>query len=106
MRKLNTTIEAPKRCCIQIISDVLLQHKALQTRRWLTGLLPELKSRGFITLTIMDLDMHSPQEARAVLDLFEGEISIYEKTDKKTTEKSLIVKRMARQKFSKREIPL
>jgi KaiC/GvpD/RAD55 family RecA-like ATPase len=106
MRKLNTTIEAPKRCCIQIISDVLLQHKALQTRRWLTGLLTELKSRGFITLAIMDMDMHSLQEARAVLDLFEGEISIYEKTDKKTTEKSLAVKRMARQKFSKREISL
>jgi len=106
MRKLNTSIEAPKRCCIQIISDVLLQHKALQTRRWLTGLLPELKSRGFITLAVMDLDMHSLQEARAVLDLFEGEISINEKTDKEITGKSLVVKRMARQKFSKREISL
>jgi len=106
LRKLSPTVKAPRRCCIQIVSDVLLQHKALQTRRWLTGLLTELKSKGFTILSVMDLDMHSLQEARAVLDLFEGEISIYGKTGQKGLGKFLAIKRMARQKYLEIEISL
>jgi len=78
-----------------------LQHKALQTRRWLTGLLPELKSKGFTILAVMDLEMHSLQEVRAVLDLFEGEISIYEKKNIRF----LKIKRMAKQEYLESELP-
>ena len=104
LRKLSTTTEArPRRCCIQIISDVLLQHKALKTRKWLTGLLPELKSKGFTVLAVMDPQMHSTQEVRAVLDLFEGEINIYEKQD---IGKILRINRMTDQEYLEAEIIL
>ncbi len=102
LRKLSTSAKAPRRCCIQIVSDVLLQHQALQTRRWLTGLLPELKSRGFTILAVIDPGMHSSQEIRAVLDLFEGEVDIYEKG----LEKFLKIKKMTNQKYSKKELSL
>ncbi len=99
LRKLSTTVKSSRRCCIQIVSDVLLQHHALQTRRWLTGLLPELKSKGFTVLAVMNPQMHPSEEAQAILDLFEGEISIYEKKGEKEAGKWLRIKRMVGQKY-------
>jgi len=81
-RTLDISINGPRRMCIEIIPDVLLQHHAVHTRRWLNALIPELKSKGFTTLAVMDPWMHTSQEVRAVLDLFEGEINIYRKDSK------------------------
>jgi len=81
-RGLDTSKSGPKRACIEIVSDVLLQHQAVQTRRWLTDTITELKSRGFTILAVMNPQMHSPQEVHAIIGLFEGEISIYEKNQK------------------------
>jgi len=106
LRKLSTTLKVPRRCCIQIISDVLLQHKALQTRRWLSGLLTELRSKGFIILAVMDPGMHSLQEVRAVLDLFDGEISIYGKKDNLHVHRFLRIRRMTDQEYLESELPL
>ncbi len=93
--KLDKVSSKPRRACIEIISDVLLQHHTVQTRRWLTGLLPELKSKGFTTLAVMDSEMHPSQEVRAVLDLFEGEINISDRELGLT----LKVKRMYNQRY-------
>ncbi|NIU39595.1 hypothetical protein GWN65_06420, partial [Candidatus Bathyarchaeota archaeon] len=49
-RGLEKSPNGPRRACIEIISDVLLQHHAVTTRRWLAGLLPDLRSKGFTTL--------------------------------------------------------
>jgi hypothetical protein len=54
----------------------------------------------------MDPEMHPPQEVRAVLDLFEGEISIYEKETEKGSEKYLKIKKMSNQKYLANEIAL
>jgi KaiC/GvpD/RAD55 family RecA-like ATPase len=70
--------EGQRRACIEIISDVLLEHHAIQTRKWLSGLIPELRSVGFTTLAVMNPLMHSSEETHAILDLFEGEISVCE----------------------------
>ena len=101
-RRLDNSLEVPRRACIEIISDVLLQHHTVQTRRWLNALIPELKSKGFTTLAVMDRDMHSPQEAHAILDLFEGEINIHKKGPKKF----LRIEKMLNQKYLENEIPL
>ncbi|MCK4498765.1 MAG: ATPase domain-containing protein [Candidatus Bathyarchaeia archaeon] len=106
LRKLNSTVKKPRRCCIQIVSDVLLHHKAVQTRRWLTRLLPELRAKGFTILAVMDLGMHSFQESRAVLDLFEGEISIYEEPGSKGKGRFLAIKRMTGKEYLETEMPL
>jgi len=50
--------------------------------------------------------MHSSQDVSAILDLFEGEINIYEKKTKKGLEKFLIIKKMYNRKYSKSELPL
>jgi predicted transcriptional regulator/KaiC/GvpD/RAD55 family RecA-like ATPase len=98
-RRVDTSITGPKRACIEIISDVLLQHRAVQTRRWLTGLIPQLKAKGFTTLAVMNPQMHSPQEVHAILGLFEGEINIYEKESEKGLEKFLKIRKMYNQRY-------
>jgi KaiC/GvpD/RAD55 family RecA-like ATPase len=103
---LGSSPKDQRRVCIGLISDVLLQHHAVQTRRWLAGLIPELQSKRFTTLAVMDPEMHPPQEVRAVLDLFEGEINIYEKETEKGSEKFLKIKKMLDQKYSESELPL
>jgi KaiC/GvpD/RAD55 family RecA-like ATPase len=95
-----------RRACIEIVSDVLLQHHAVSTRRWLTGLIADLRSRGFTTLAVMNPHMHSSEEVHAILGLFEGEISIHEKEATKGLEKFLKVKKMYNQKYLESELPL
>lgn len=102
LRKLEASSEKPKRICIEIISDILLQHRAVQTRRWLIGLITELKSKGFTTLAVINPHMHTHEEAQAVLDLFEGEIEVYEKESKKL----LRVKKMYGQNYISDDLPL
>ncbi len=105
-RRLDTSISGPRRACIEIVSDVLLQHRAVKTRRWLTDLITELKSKGFTTLAVMNPKMHSPQEIHAILGLFDGEINIYEKESEKGLEKFLKVKKMYNQRYLESELPL
>ena len=101
-RKLDKIPSKPRRAFIEIVSDVLLQHHAVQTRRWLTGLIPELKSRGFIILTVMNPQMHAPEEVQAILGLFEGEINIYERD----SQRFLKIKKMYNQRYLESELPL
>ncbi|UCH31796.1 MAG: hypothetical protein JSV05_10000 [Candidatus Bathyarchaeota archaeon] len=105
-RKLDKSSNKRRRACIEIISDVLLQHHAVQTRRWLTGIITELKSKGFTTLSVMNPQMHTSEEVQAILDLFEGEINIHEKEGKRVTKKFLRIKKMYNQRYLESEMPL
>lgn len=102
LRKLESSDDRPRRICIEILSDALLQHRAVQTRRWLVGLITELKTRRFTTLAILNPQMHAPEEAHAVLDLFDGEIEVYEKN----SEKMLRIKKMYGQNYIGDDLPL
>jgi hypothetical protein len=105
IRRIND-VRNQRRICIEIIPDVLLQHHVTQTRRWLAALIPELRSAGFTTLAVMDPEMHPSQEVRAVLDLFDGEINIYEKETEKGSAKYLKIKNMTGQKYLENEVLL
>jgi tetratricopeptide (TPR) repeat protein len=102
IHKLDASQKAPRRACIEIVSDALLQHHAVQTRKWLTALTTELTSTGFTVLAIVDPQMHPPEELHAILALFDGEINIYERR----TEQFLKIKRMSNQKYQANEIAL
>src|SRR5208337_2620684 len=68
----------PERLVIDILSDILLRHKALQTRKWLTELLERLRSKGITTLAVLNPYMHSSEDVQAVVGLFDGNIEIVE----------------------------
>jgi KaiC/GvpD/RAD55 family RecA-like ATPase len=105
-RALDTPQSAQRRACIEIISDVLLQHHALQTRRWLTDLIPELRSKGFTTLAVVNVQMHPAEEVQAILDLFEGQIAIYEKDTGTGSLRFLRIKKLTNQKYLECELTL
>jgi KaiC/GvpD/RAD55 family RecA-like ATPase len=106
IRKLDPSQKAARRICLGLVSDVLLQHHTIQTRRWLAGLIPELQSEGFTILATMNPQIHPSQELQAILDVFEGEISIYEKETEKGLEKFLKIKKMSNHKYMENELPL
>jgi KaiC/GvpD/RAD55 family RecA-like ATPase len=94
----------PKRACITIISDVLLQHHATITRKWLSGLLSDLRANGFTTLAVINPQMHPQEEVQAILGLFEGEIRITEKETDGGLEKFLRIRKLHNQQYLENEI--
>ncbi|UCG37095.1 MAG: hypothetical protein JSV64_02140, partial [Candidatus Bathyarchaeota archaeon] len=105
-RKLDKLAQSQRRICLELVSDILLQHHAVQARRWLSALIPELKSKGFTTLAIIDPEMHSQQEVRAVQDLFEGEINLLEKDSVDGLKRYLRIRKMRNQRYSDQELLL
>ena len=101
-RQLNPAITSPRRICVEILSDALLQHHAVNTRRWLSALLPTLKSKGFTVLAVINPQMHPPEESQAIRSLFDGEIEVAEKG----LAKILRVKRFANQRYLEEELVL
>jgi tetratricopeptide (TPR) repeat protein/KaiC/GvpD/RAD55 family RecA-like ATPase len=105
-RTLKPSATGTKRMCIEIVSDVLLQHHAVITRKWLSALLPNLKSRGFTVLAVINPQMHPQEEVQAILGLFDGEIGISEKEAAKGREKVLQIRRLHNQKYLEDELIL
>jgi len=105
-RKMNRKPEVQKRACIGILSDILLEHGAVRTRKWLTGFLSELKSQGFTSMVLLNPQMHPSEEVQAVLDPFEGEIEVYAKQTKEGVQKFLRIRRMFNQRYLENEMPL
>ncbi|MGA2461184.1 MAG: tetratricopeptide repeat protein [Candidatus Bathyarchaeia archaeon] len=85
LTELNLTITEtinslqPSRLVVQFLSDVLLRHKALQTRKWLSELLDKFRAKNITTLVLLNPFMHSSEEVQAVVDLFDGNLEIFEK---------------------------
>jgi len=93
-----------KRVCLDVVSDVLLRHGAETTRRWVSELITDMGSKGFTVLAVLDPSMHPPDQANAILNLFDGEISITQTEDPLECKKSLRVKRLRNQEYIKNPI--
>jgi uncharacterized repeat protein (TIGR01451 family) len=105
-RMLDQSNRGPKRACITILSDVLLQHHAVTTRKWLAGILPDLRSKGFTTLVVMNPEMHPSEEFQAIVGLFEGEIRISERETAIGLDKVLRIRKLYNQRYLENEIVL
>jgi hypothetical protein len=103
---LQTLQNNPRRIGLMIVSDVLLQHHAVTTRKWLGALLAELKSKDFTTLALINPEMHPTEEVQAILSLFDGEIKITEKETPKGPKKTLRIKKMCNQRYLENEVSL
>jgi len=103
LRQLDSSSRVPKRAVIEIVSDVLLQHRTLTTRKWLSGLIQELKSKGFTIMSAINPQMHSHEEVQAILSLFDGEVQLTEKQDETGSKKTLRILRLSNQNYLKNE---
>lgn len=106
IRSVNSSANSNRRICLNIISDVLLQHHSVQTRKWLTELITLLKSKGFTTLSIIDPQMHTTEELYSILGLFDGEINIRQIETDNGLATFLKIKRMRNREYSKNEEPI
>ncbi len=84
----------PSQLVVQFLSDVLLRHKALQTRKWLSELLDKFRAKNITTLVLLNPLMHSSEEVQAIVDLFDGNIELIEKQVEGRSRKVLIIKWM------------
>jgi KaiC/GvpD/RAD55 family RecA-like ATPase len=95
-----------KRICIEILSEVLEDYGSKTTRKWISDLITNYGSKGFTMLAVMNPTMHTSDQATAVLDLFDGEISIIQSDDPLDCKKSIHVKKLRNQDYIKNPICL
>jgi len=91
---------------LDILSDVLLQHKALTTRRWLDDFVSKRKAEGFTILGTLNPLITSKTESQSIIDLFDGIIEIYERELRERARRFLIVKKMYGRKYQETELML
>jgi len=103
---IDASPDCMKRACVEIVSDVLLLHKAAITQKWLSQLLAELRAKGFTTLAVLNPQMHSQEEVQAILEHFEGEIQICEKETEKGPAQFLRVRKLLNKKYLDAELLL
>jgi KaiC/GvpD/RAD55 family RecA-like ATPase len=91
---------------IDLLSDVLLEHKALTTRKWLDGFIGKRKAEGFTILGVLNPLISSQQDTQTIMDLFDGIIEIYERELKERARRFLVVKKMYGRKYLDTELML
>jgi hypothetical protein len=105
-RGIATKMDKPKRICIEILSDVLVKHKENTTREWISDLITNYGAKGFTMLAVMNPAMHPSDQATAVIDLFDGEISITKTKDTLECKKSIRIEKLRNQDYIKNPICL
>lgn len=90
----------------QLVSDILLEHKALAARRWLDDFLARRKSEGFTVIVTLNPLMVSDQQRQALIDLFDGVVVIYEKELPERSKRYLIIRKMYARKYSDTAVEL
>ncbi|MGW8289344.1 MAG: DUF7504 family protein, partial [Candidatus Bathyarchaeia archaeon] len=105
-RSIDTNLNQPKRICIDILSEVLEDYGSKTTRKWISDLITNYGAKGFTMLAVMNPAMHPPDQATAVLDLFDGEISITKTKDPLECKTSIRVEKLRNQDYIKNPICL
>ncbi len=106
-RKLDPAMQrSAKRICVDMVSDVLLQHSPATARKWLAELLTQLSKTGFTTIAVLDPRMHPSDQLYAILSLFDGEVNIREAETDKGSARFLKIKRISSANFLGEEIRL
>ena len=88
------TDRRPRKLVIDLISDVLMSRRAVTTRTWLWDMIVRTKARGFTLLGVLNPSIHPPEEAQAILELFDGYISMEERVADGGTKRLARVRKM------------
>ncbi|MEJ2242760.1 MAG: hypothetical protein P8Y18_11570 [Candidatus Bathyarchaeota archaeon] len=95
-----------KRICVEILSDVLVDYGTKATRKWISQLITDLGEKGFTMLGVVDPSIHPADQANAVINLFDGEISITKTKDPLECKTSICIEKLRNQDFIKNPICL
>jgi hypothetical protein len=83
-----------------------LDYEAKATCKWISELITDLGAQGFTMLAVMNPSMHPSDQATAIIDLFDGEINIFQSDDPLDCKKSILVKKIRNQDYIKNPICL
>ncbi len=92
------------RVCLDILSDVMLSHKLLTTRKWVTDLLPRLVNWEFTVLGVFNPGLQSTEEVQGLVELFNGYVEIFEKDYAGRARKLAVVRKMADLRYNENEL--
>ena len=96
----------PNRVALDIVSDVLLRHGALQTRKWLSEQINKMRSKGITTLAVINPGMHAQTDTSAIVDVFDGNLEMIETNAEEDATKVIRVGWMHGLEVQQRDIPL
>jgi len=88
----------------EIMGDILLRHHGQVTRKWLTDVLARAKTNRMTTLATLNMKMHPPEEAQAVIEMFDGHIELQEEDVLTRGAKMIRVKKLGGQKFVEKDL--
>jgi KaiC/GvpD/RAD55 family RecA-like ATPase len=97
---------AKKLIILDLLTDILLQHKALTARKWLSDFIAKRKAEGFTIVASLNPLVAAKEETQTVIDVFDGVIEIYEKELRERARRFLVVKRMFGRRYSESELML
>ena len=89
---------------IDILSDVLLRHKSITTRKWLSDFVGKRKAEGFTILATLNPLTTTKEETQSIIDFFDGVIEIFEKPVMERSRRFLIIKKMYGRRYSESEV--
>jgi len=98
--------DSGKLLLIDILSDILLKHKAIMTRRWLSDFVSKRKGERFTVIATLNPLVASREETESVVDFFDGVIEIHERTLTERARRFLLVKKMYGRRYSENELML
>ena len=88
------------------LSDILLQHGSVATRQWLYDFISRMKSKSAMLFAVLNSQMHPREELESILDLFDGQIDLWEERREGETRKFIRIKRMYRERYSDESLPI
>ncbi|MGQ0376376.1 MAG: RAD55 family ATPase [Nitrososphaerota archaeon] len=98
--------EKSKRLVIDILSDTLLSNQSVNTRKWLRETITKFKQKNFTILATLNPHMHSKEDVQSLLDLFDGQVEIYEKELQGEPRMFMRVRRLNNSRYSSKEVQL
>jgi KaiC/GvpD/RAD55 family RecA-like ATPase len=90
---------ASKRLCIDVLDDMLLIHKSVVTRKWLTENLRRVKALGFTVLATLNPQIHTPSDIQAILEMFDGHVELSEREIDGNMKRVLHIRKMFQWSF-------
>ncbi len=91
---------------LDILSDVLLQHKLLTTRRWLSDFLAKRRSQKFTVLATLNPFTASREDAQSLMDVFDGVLEITEKESEGKARRFVMIRKLYGRRYLESEILL
>jgi KaiC/GvpD/RAD55 family RecA-like ATPase len=104
VKAVKSSTDTSARVCLDVFTDIILAHKLVTARKWVTDLVPRLEGWGFAVMGALNPSLHSNEEVQGLLDLFSGYVEVVEKDFAGKKRLVIGVRKMAGLTFNENEL--